>query len=241
MIVEAEKLRIATTTGLIHWTLIVHAAAGITGLVTGFVALIAAKGSRVHKAAGRLFVGAMLVMALLAAGIAVYAGRPLFLGGLFVAYLILTAMAAVRPLPFMTRGLAITLGIFSLAYGVVTIRSGVEVMHTPTGSQNGTPFGMLFFLGTIALLAGVGDLRMVRTGGLHGSRRIARHLWRMCFGLFVASGSFFLGQIRFFPEWMRRPALLIVPSVLPLVALLYWLWRVRGAQAKNRLRFVSVM
>jgi hypothetical protein len=49
----------------------------------------------------------------------------------------------------------------------------------------------------------------------------------MCFGLFIASGSFFLGQMRFFPRPIRIPGLLMVPAVLPLVALLYWLWRVR--------------
>jgi ATP adenylyltransferase/5',5'''-P-1,P-4-tetraphosphate phosphorylase II len=86
---------------------------------------------------------------------------------------------------------------------------------------------MLFFLSAIALLAGAGDLRMIRAGGIRGARRIARHLWRMCFGLFIATGSFFLGQQRFIPEPIRIPGLLMVLAVLPLVALLYWLWRVR--------------
>lgn len=31
-------------------------------------------------------------------------------------------------------------------------------------------------------------------GGVRGTSRIARHLWRMCLGLFVAAGFFFLGS-----------------------------------------------
>jgi len=44
-----------------------------------------------------------------------------------------------------------------------------------------------------------GDIRMLVRGGVFGAKRIVRHLWRMCFGLFVATGSFFLGQQQVFP------------------------------------------
>ena len=86
---------------------------------------------------------------------------------------------------------------------------------------------MLFFMGTIALLAAFGDLRMIRGGALDGPRRLARHLWRMCFGLFIAAGSFLLGQMKFIPEPVRIVPLLFAVAVSPLVLLLYWMWRVR--------------
>lgn len=89
------------------------------------------------------------------------------------------------------------------------------------------PVPMTFFMGSIALLAGAGDLRILRSGPLLGTRRIARHLWRMCFAPFVASGSFFLGQADEIPEPLRIYPLLTIAAVLPLIALLYWLWRVR--------------
>lgn len=227
-------LHIASTTGLVHWALIAHATAGGVGLVSGFLALAVAKGGRVHKAAGMVFVGAMVAMGLLATGIAFYEGRPISagvggLGGLFAAYLIFTAMTTVRPVAIDGRALGLVLAVFALAYGVATIAAGIEVMSGQRSGQ-GVPFGMMFFLGAIAVAAGAGDLRMIRAGGFQGARRLARHLWRMCFGLFVASGSFFLGQMRFFPKPLRIPGLLFVPAVLPLVALLYWLWRVRVRQ-----------
>lgn len=212
--------------GLAHWALIVHATAGMTGLITGFFALAVAKGSRLHKLAGRIFFYAMMTMGFLATGISVYEGKAP-LGGLFAAYLIFTALTTVRPLAHEPRGLAVGLGLFALAFSVSGVWMGVAAMGSPSGMKDGAPFGMLFFLSVIALLAGAGDLRMIRAGGVRGARRIARHLWRMCFGLFIATGSFFLGQQRFIPAPIRIPGLLMVLAVLPLVALLYWLWRVR--------------
>jgi hypothetical protein len=49
----------------------------------------------------------------------------------------------------------------------------------------------------------------------------------MCFGLFIATGSFFLGQQQVFPSWIRKTNILIVPAILPLGLLIFWLVRVR--------------
>jgi hypothetical protein len=45
------------------------------------------------------------------------------------------------------------------------------------------------------------------------------------------SGSFFLGQADELPEPLRVFPLLAVPAFLPLLVMLYWLWRVRVRQA----------
>jgi membrane protein DedA with SNARE-associated domain len=52
----------------------------------------------------------------------------------------------------------------------------------------------------------------------------------MSFGLFIATGSFFLGQAKFIPKPIRIGPLIVVLAVSPLVLLLYWLWRVRLKQ-----------
>jgi hypothetical protein len=103
---------------------------------------------------------------------------------------------------------------------------------------------MTFFMGSVMLLAGAGDVRMLVRGGVSGAKRIARHLWRMCFGLFIAAGSFFLGPsnrpLRLLsavglgqhlsPALFSTPLYLIL-SVLPLVMLIFWLVRVRFPNA----------
>ena len=93
---------------------------------------------------------------------------------------------------------------------------------------------MDLFLGSVMLLASAGDLRMLLRGSIAGTERVARHLWRMCFGWFIATGSFFLGQQQVFPEAVRRTNLLFVPAILPLVLLLFWLIRVRFPNAYRR-------
>jgi hypothetical protein len=68
---------------------------------------------------------------------------------------------------------------------------------------------------------------MLTRGGIAGRPRIMRHLWRMCFGLFIATGSFFLGQQQVFPAFLRGSIFLTVLAVLPLPLMIYWLFRVR--------------
>jgi len=66
---------------------------------------------------------------------------------------------------------------------------------------------------------------MLARGSIAGVQRLLRHLWRMTFALFVATGSFFLGQAKVIPEPLRNFALLSIPVLFVLVALFYWLWR----------------
>jgi len=76
-------------------------------------------------------------------------------------------------------------------------------------------------------------------GGIAGTARVSRHLWRMCFGWFIATGSFFLGQQQVFPAALRKTGLLIVPALLPLILLVFWLIRVRFTNAAYRKRSLA--
>ena len=81
-----------------------------------------------------------------------------------------------------------------------------------------------------ALTAANGDRRMIRAGGLRGAPRLKRHLWRMCFALFIASIAFYLGPNRL-PEGFRSPALRGAAVLLPITAMTFWLWRLRAKRA----------
>jgi hypothetical protein len=112
----------------------------------------------------------------------------------------------------------------------------VEAAISPTGLKAGYPPGPYIMLGTVAVLASTGDIRMLVRGGISGTQRIARHLWRMCFALFVASGSIFLARQHLFPELLRKTGALYVLSFLPLVLMIIWLVRVRFINAYNTRR-----
>jgi len=77
---------------------------------------------------------------------------------------------------------------------------------------------------------------MLLRGGVFGVQRITRHLWRMCFGLFIATGSFFLGQgSKVFPAFVLKSNVLFIPAILPLLLLIFWLVRVRFKNVYKRM------
>ena len=221
-----NHLTIATSSGIVWLTLVTHFGAALLALLAGTIALAVAKGGRLHKQSGLVFTWAMITTGILASVLSAYEGKSV-VGGLFVCYLVFTATTTVKPLPRAGRGVAVGLMIFAFATAVAMYMQGLVVWQKPHHMLAGVPAGMIFFLGTVSLLAAIGDLRMILEGGLRGTRRLARHLWRMCFGLFVATGSFFIGQMNFIPAPIRVVPLLFVLGVAPLFILLYWMWRVR--------------
>ena len=67
---------------------------------------------------------------------------------------------------------------------------------------------------------------MILRRGISGAPRIARHVWRMCLALFIASGSFFLGQQKVMPAFIQGSPILVVLGVAPLLFMIFWLCRV---------------
>ena len=203
----------------------IHVAAGGLALVLGAMALLATKGGTVHRRSGLLFVYAMLVMGMTAASL----GNVF--GGLMAIYFTVTALTTVRPVSPWTRGINIVGMMFAVAFTLVTIPAGVKAFNSPGGSLNGVPFLMFFFLATVMILALIGDVRVMRLGVPRGGPRLARHLWRMCFALFIAAGSFFSVRERvakILPEPFTTAPMRMLPILLVFGAMFYWLWRVRG-------------
>jgi uncharacterized membrane protein len=205
----------------------VHIIAGIVGILSGTAALSFRKGGPRHALAGKVFVAAMLTMASSAIYLAIMKNQTSnVLGGTFTFYLIATAWATAR------RGEGQT-GIFDWAallipsvVGIGLLTLGLRVVFGQATSAKGVPLAMYFFMGSVMLLSAAGDLRMLLRGGVFGNKRIVRHLWRMCFGLFVATGSFFLGQQQVFPVSMHGSPALFIPALLPLALMSFWLLRV---------------
>lgn len=230
----SERLTLATASGLPLLTLAFHVAAGTIALVTGSIAVVARKGGTWHRRSGVIFVFAMIAMGTTAVGVALYEGKESFPGGT-AAYLVFTAWTTVNRLPAAGRQVDVALAALGFVLAAAGYAHGFTALGRPGNQIEGVPAAMTFFLTTIILLAAVGDVRMIRAGGLRGTRRLARHLWRMCFGLFIATGSFVAQLVRmtFMPDWTRSLTVILLLAVGPLVALLYWMWRVR---LRNNLR-----
>jgi uncharacterized membrane protein len=221
--------------------LLVHICCGTLGLLSGTAAMCFRKGSSRHVLAGKVFVASMLTMAVTAAYIAIVRHQPNNIGGgILTFYLIGTAWLTARRRDGETSRFDWVALLIPFAIGILGWMNGLDALHSPTGEKYGVPAGMHLFMGSVCLLAGAGDVRMLVGGGVHGAKRIARHLWRMCFGLFIAAGSFFLGPsnrpLRLLSEVglgkhlspaLFSTGLYLVLSILPLILLIFWLVRVR--------------
>jgi uncharacterized membrane protein len=219
--------------------LAIHVAAGGLAMVLGAVALTAKKGGTIHRRSGLLFVCAMLVMAVSAAILGIRNGAVGNVVAAFMtAYFVGTALTTVRPASRWTGRINAAALLLAMGLALLAVVGGINKISTPGLSPGGVPFRtigvMSFMLAAVLLLAAVGDVRIMRVGPARGGPRLARHLWRMCFALFIAAGSFFSIRERvatILPEPFTTGPMRALPILLLFGAMFYWLWKVRGRRA----------
>ncbi len=211
--------------------LLLHISGGTIGLLSGAAAVCFRKGSRRHGIAGNVFVISMLTLAASGILLAILKHKTGdTVGGALTLYLVATAWMTARRREERTD--PFDWGALLFALGLVTLAAtwAIAAATSQTGLKYGYPAGAYIFLGSVALLSTVGDIRMLVRGGVSGTQRLARHLWRMCYALFIASASVFLARPHLFPAFFRTIGLLYVLTLLPLLLMVFWLVRVRFAK-----------
>lgn len=207
---------------------LVHIGAGTVALLAGAASLILRKGSRRHRAAGNAFFVSMLVMSALGASMAwIKPDIGTTIMGALTFYVTATAwMTAIRAENESGR-FEIVAMVAVLALAASALVAGFEAAASLRGVKHGYPAAFYFVVAGIASLLAFGDFRVIARRGIAGVQRLRRHLWRMCFALFIAAGSLFLGQPMVFPEPVRGTAVLFAPVLLVIGTMVYWLIRVR--------------
>jgi uncharacterized membrane protein len=205
-----------------------HIGGGAAGIATGMVALASRKGGRIHRSVGKVFFVVMLVSYGLAACVAPFMHveqRTNTLAGLMALYLLLSGWQAVQRKElkaglFQFAGLAAVLSIAGVSATFTLLGSG-------SGTTGGPPEQVFVAFTAVGLIAAAGEINVLVRGSIKGPARLARHLWRMCLSLFIASGSFFLGQMQFQPDWLIESRLNILLALTPGVVMLVYLILVR--------------
>ena len=206
--------------------LILHVCAAAVGMLSGYAAMVLRKGSGLHGAAGTVFSVSMLSASGAGAYLAgfVHPNSGNVIGSTLTFYLVATAWVTAKRRDGKPGLFDLGALLFALAIAATAATWGFEAAKN--GSRDGYPAPFYFIFGSIAVLFAVSDIRMMVRGGVFGTKRIARHLFRMCFALLFATLSFYPGQAKFFPQWIRATNLLYVPAVLLVGAMFLWLYRV---------------
>jgi hypothetical protein len=206
----------------------IHVAGGLAALASGTVAFAVRKGGSLHVRFGIAFCVAMFVLGLTASILSPLKSPPDSpIGGIMVCYFVATAWLAARRRSGTAGAVekiacaAIVLIALAMFFRGVQLALAPVPPAAPPG-----PFA-LFAIGGFCLLAGIGDLRWILRGTATTRQRITRHLWRMSFAFFIATGSFFLGQQDVLPQAVRGSPALLVLAFAPFALMLFWLVRVR--------------
>jgi len=207
-----------------HLLLWPHIAAGVVAIVLGTIAVAARKGGTLHVKAGTWFAVSMLVLGVTASLLEPYRlppGSPI--GGIMVCYFVATAWVAARRRGGTTGKFEVVACAAALSTAVLFAWFGLTTVTAPTPVGRGP----VFALAGVCLLAGLLDLHVILRKRLTAVQHLSRHLWRMCFAFFIATGSFFLGQQKVMPKIVHGSPVLFVLAFAPFVVMFLWLIRVR--------------
>jgi hypothetical protein len=199
-----------------------HIAGGSIALISGVIAVAASKGGPLHARAGTCFFVTMLVLGVTASILGPLQSPPESpVGGIFTCYFGGTSWVTARRRDGTTGKFEIIACAFALAAAAIMAWGGFTgAATTPVGR------GPVFALAGVCALAGLLDLRAILRVRLTPVQRISRHLWRMCFAFFIATGSFFLGQQDVMPQVVRGSPILFVLAFAPFAVMAFWLVRI---------------
>jgi len=207
--------------------LALHIGGGTMGMASGTVAILARRGGRLHRVAGTVFVISMLAMAGVGAIVSPMMPDDPWVNttaAVLTLYLVLTSWVAARRRPGQVGRFEALAAVVPV--GVIVVTAGLAFTTAGTSAAGGV--APLYLFAVFATIAAVGDVVAVRRG-LSSVARVTRHLWRMGLALFIAVGSFFLGQQRVMPKAIQGSPLLYLPVLFVIGALLFWLIRIRVA------------
>jgi uncharacterized membrane protein len=206
---------------------LLHLLMGTVAVISGAGTLAAAKGRRLHRMAGNLFFGSMLL--LIASGLYFSVTRSIhftFFLSAMAFYLLFSGWMTVMRREGKTGRFELANCLFILLAGAAALGLGLTETIHGAPLQDDVPSATFFILAALAVLFGTQDIAGIRRGGCTGKYRIARHLWRMCLSLFIAVTIFFLGNNDVLPEVLRTPFFLTAPIVAVLALMVFWLLHV---------------
>ena len=215
----------------------VHIVSGALAILAGALAVGVRKGATVHVRAGRWFVGLMALSSISGAMIGLIRFEDFFItffAGLLGTYLVvsgwLTAQSTTNARPRLDLSLCLT--------NALTFLSLCSLGAMALSREDGAMFGFAgenyLFLAAMSGIALAGDLSRLFRTAMSRKHRVARHLWRMLLGFFIAAGSAFTGPgAAAFPEAVQASGVLALPELLILLLIIFYLTKTLAFSPKS--------
>lgn len=205
-----------------------HVIPGVLAVAAGAIALAAPKGRSVHVQAGRVFVVTMGLASAVGAVLGLVRAETFYItfhAGVLALCLLASGWMAARSQPGVLGLGSRIIGALNLVNLVALVSIGVYAARSGQ-SFMGFPAEDYLLLGGMGFIAAAGDASLLWRPNPSERRRIARHLWRMGLGFFLAAGSAFGGPgAAAFPEAVRRSGILALPELVILLLMIFWLAR----------------
>ncbi|MEM6746015.1 MAG: hypothetical protein AAF608_01200 [Pseudomonadota bacterium] len=212
-----------------------HFSVGCVCVVSGLAAFAARKGTRVHRAAGQLFVATMALLT--ASGLWLSIARDI-LFTVFLSALAFHAFVSGWGAVISTRPLGQTIEraapFVSALIAIGALCGGLCAAATPEGLLNDLPPAAFYAAAGISGVMCVLDTLFALKRPRSEQRRLTRHLWRMGFSFFLATGIFFFGNNHVLPAALRTPLFLSAPVLAVIIWTALYALRTRfGLFEKN--------
>jgi hypothetical protein len=206
--------------------LIIHVTAATIALFSGFSALYLRKGSPRHRATGNVFFGSMLVMAASAVCLALKKSEMIdvVVGG-FTFYLVATGWLTVKREAGYVGPAQTILLFVGAAIALLAFQLGWSATHGAAGKGDETVAIAYFVTCSLVSFSIALDVSVLVRGGLYGSHRIARHIWRLCSALLFTTTAFFTPTRFSLPSIMTNTHLNYIPIIYVVSVSMFWLFR----------------
>lgn len=197
-------------------------------MASGFFAFAARKGNRVHRSAGMVFVWTMTLLT--ASGLWLSLAREILFTVFLSAIALHTVATGWAAAAVEKRAGRLATRVSPAVSGAIVlgaIYGGMRAGAAPGGMLNDLPPGAFYTVASVALVIFAYDVAFARAKEPTPQRRLTRHLWRMGFSAFLATGIFFFGNNHVLPEVLREPAFLSAPVITVVLWTIFYAVRTR--------------
>lgn len=205
----------------------IHVFSGAFAVLAGAIAALTRKGGGLHVRAGKAFVLLMTLSSLLGSALGFIKFEEFFItffAGLLGAYLVVSGWLTVKSSVARRQFVDSALTAVNAATFLALMTMGLIALGQSDGAMFGFAGENYLFLAVMSGVAMIADFSRLFRKTVSRKHLVARHLWRMLLGFFIAAGSAFTGPgASVFPANVQASGVLSLPELAIFVLMIFYL------------------